>query len=256
LRQWIKSLWMDHAASACVMLPLNVSCSPEYIIWSRTCHLWMRHVTVLHVIQRNTHTHVSWNHCESPISPQSLICSLQRVTPYPTLGVLPYLLLLTCRLQWVPTPYTWSSNRAFRCPALIIIPVFVYIYIYKYIYVNVNTHIYKYVYIYMCVCVCVYIYVCVCVCVCVYIYSEAGSNYEVMPIRWLKRAETACVFLLEMHMTTQSDNRLWFSIDHWLRHRVFCVLSYQKSCISPCASKTINSSPSMAEDSSLANQRC
>jgi len=82
----------------------------------------MRHVTVLHVIQRNTHTHVSCNHCESPISPQSLTCSLQRVTPYPTLGVLPYLLLLTCRLQWVPTPYTWSSNRASRCPALIIIP--------------------------------------------------------------------------------------------------------------------------------------
>ena len=121
-----------------IMLPLhvscyhlNVSCSPEYIMWSLTCHLWMRHVTVLHVIQRNTHTHVSCNHCESPISPQSLTCSLQRVTPYPTLGVLPYLLLLTCRLQWVPTPYTWSSNRASRCPALIIIPVCVYIYIYK-----------------------------------------------------------------------------------------------------------------------------
>ena len=105
LWQWIKLIWMDHAASSCVMLPLNVSCSPEYIMWSRTCHLWMRHVTVLHDIQRNTHTHasVSWNHCESPIS-------------------LPYLLLLTCRLQWVHTPYTWSSNRASRCPALIIIP--------------------------------------------------------------------------------------------------------------------------------------
>jgi len=112
----------------CVMLPLHVSCylwlSPGYIMWSRTCHLWMRHVTVLHVIQRNTHTHasVSWNHCESPISPQSLTCSLQQITPYPTLGVLPYLLLSTCRLQWVPTPCTWSSNSASRCPALIIIP--------------------------------------------------------------------------------------------------------------------------------------
>jgi len=124
LWQWIKLIWMDHAASACVMLPLNVSCSPEYIMWSRQCHLWMRHVIVLHVIQRNTHTHASvlWNHCESPISPQSLTCSLRRVTPYPKLGVLPYLLFLTCRLQWVPIPYIWSSNRASRCPALIIIP--------------------------------------------------------------------------------------------------------------------------------------
>jgi len=96
----------SECVSVCVMLILNVSCSPEYIMWSRTCHLWMRHVTVLHVIQRNTHTHasVSWNYCESPISPQSLTCSLQRVTHYPTIGLLPYLLLLTCRLQWVPTP--------------------------------------------------------------------------------------------------------------------------------------------------------
>jgi len=84
----------------------------------------MRHVTVLHVIQRNTHTNasVSSNYCESPISPQSLTCSLQRVIDYPRFGVLSYLLLLTCRLQWVPTPYTWSSNSASRCPALIIIP--------------------------------------------------------------------------------------------------------------------------------------
>jgi len=115
---------MDHAVSACVMLLLNVSCSPEYIMWSRTCHLWMRHVTVLHVIHCNTHTHasVSWNYWESPISPQSLTCSLQRVNHYPTIEVLPYLLLLTGRLQWVPTPYTWSSNSASRYPALIIIP--------------------------------------------------------------------------------------------------------------------------------------
>jgi len=32
------------------------------------------------------------------------LCSLQRVLPYPTLGVLSYLLTLICRLQWVPTP--------------------------------------------------------------------------------------------------------------------------------------------------------
>jgi len=69
-----------------------------------------------------THIHVSRNHCESTISSQWFTRSLQRVTHYPTLGVLLYLLLLTCRLQRVPTPYTWSSARASRCPALINIP--------------------------------------------------------------------------------------------------------------------------------------
>jgi len=99
--------WMGHIESECVMLPLYVSCS-----------LWMHHVILnmsplnasCYCASRNsaqlTHTYLSRKNCESPISSHSLTRSLQRVTTYPTLGVpsLPYLLLSTCRLQWVPTP--------------------------------------------------------------------------------------------------------------------------------------------------------
>jgi len=77
-------------------------------------------------------------------------CSLLRVTPYPTLGVLTHLQFLNCRLQWVPAtdssrasrnlallnipdvstcriqwvlnPYIWSSTSVPRCPALLNIP--------------------------------------------------------------------------------------------------------------------------------------
>ena len=101
-----------------IMLPLHVSC---YLWMSRAplnTSRDLKHVTSECVMLPC----FTLFNCESPISPQSLTCSLQRVNPYPTLEVIPSLLLLTCRLQWVPTPYTWSSTRASRGHALIIIP--------------------------------------------------------------------------------------------------------------------------------------
>jgi len=54
LWQWIKSplngsccLRMRHITSGCFVLPLKTSCDLE------SCHLWMRPVAVLHVLQRN-----------------------------------------------------------------------------------------------------------------------------------------------------------------------------------------------------------
>jgi len=51
-------------------------------------------------------------------------CSLQRVDSYPTHEVMSYLLLLTCRLQWISTPYIWSFTYVSRSPVLINIPMF------------------------------------------------------------------------------------------------------------------------------------
>ena len=83
----------------------------------------MRHVTVLHVTQRNLWTNISIVTTASlPYLHSRCLGSLQRVAPYPILEVLSYILLLTCRLQWVPNPYIWSSTRESCCHAFINIP--------------------------------------------------------------------------------------------------------------------------------------
>jgi len=90
---------------------------------SLRCHLWMRYVTVLHVIQHNLHIHMYRSTTSSLLYLHSrYLCSLQRVDPYPTHEVLSYLLFLTCRLQWIPTPYIWSFTHVSRSHVLINIP--------------------------------------------------------------------------------------------------------------------------------------
>jgi len=107
---------MGHIESKGVMLPLDVSCYFWNIMWSWTWHLWMQH---------NLHIHISRATTASlPYLHSCYLCSLQRVDPYPTYGVLSYLLLSTCRLpdEWIPTPYIWSFNHVSRSPVLINVP--------------------------------------------------------------------------------------------------------------------------------------
>jgi len=105
---------MGHIESKGVTLPLDVSCYLWNIMWSLVWHLWMQH---------NLHIHMCRTTTESlPYLHSCYLCSLQRVDPYPTYEVLSYLLLLTCRLQWIPTPYFWSFTHVSRSPVLINIP--------------------------------------------------------------------------------------------------------------------------------------
>ena len=111
-------LWMRRITSGCLVLPLNASCGLEL----ESCHLWMRHVTILHVLQRNLHLRIYRESTASLLylySHGRQLCSLQRVLPNPTLGVLSYLLTLMCRPQWVPTPYIWSSASTSCSPLLV-----------------------------------------------------------------------------------------------------------------------------------------
>jgi len=74
-------------------------------------------------MQHNLHIHMYRATTASlPYLHSCYLCSLQRVDPYPTYEVLSYLLLLTCRLQWIPTTYIWSFTHVSRNPVLINIP--------------------------------------------------------------------------------------------------------------------------------------
>jgi len=105
---------MGHIESKGVMLPLDVSCYLWNIMWSLTWHLWMQHNLHIHMYRATT--------ASLPYLHSCYLCSLQRVDPYPTHEVLWYLLLLTCRLQWIPTPYAWSFTHVSRSPVRINIP--------------------------------------------------------------------------------------------------------------------------------------
>ena len=74
-------------------------------------------------MQHNLHIHMYRATTEGlPYLHSCYLCSLQRVEPYPTYEILSYLLLLTCRLQWIPIPYMWSFTHVSRSPVLMNIP--------------------------------------------------------------------------------------------------------------------------------------
>ena len=69
---WMRTVVMIHVTSQWFISPVSFLLLP--LKWScdhKSCHLWMCHVNMLYNIQRDLHTHVQSNHCESPISPQS-----------------------------------------------------------------------------------------------------------------------------------------------------------------------------------------
>ena len=105
---------MGHIEYKGVMLPLDVSCYLWNIMWSLTWHLWMQHNLHIHMYRATT--------ASLPYLHRCYLCSFQRVDPYPTHKVLSNLLLLSCRLQWIPTPYIWSSTHVSWSPVLINIP--------------------------------------------------------------------------------------------------------------------------------------
>jgi len=75
----------------------------ECITWS-----WIKsplNASCYRASRRNLHIHIyRETNASLPYLDSPCLCSLQRVTPYPTLEVVSYLLLLTCRLQMGTNP--------------------------------------------------------------------------------------------------------------------------------------------------------